>query len=209
MRLPWLFYLFFLVQVSTMLVGGFRYKSLSLPLRILEWLVLMSVVDTAGTWILILLHIPTTWLSHCYTLLELVLISMMYLSWIKLQVRKKMLLWSLAGFTLLWIISKLSIEPLIYSDDLTATISKVIQIAFSTYVLIEVIHESDILWTNDPRMWVAASIILYAAGTIFWYALFQKMLQISPELLRQSYSLNWTLMIVSNLLFVRGFLCKT
>jgi hypothetical protein len=208
MKLPWLFYLFLFMHVSTALVGGFRYKSLPRPMRILEWLVVLSVVDTIGKLILIPFHYHTLWLSHYFTLFELMFITFMYALWFKLQSRKKILYWSLVGFTLLWIIGKVSFEPFSSPDDWTATVSKVLQIAFSIYILIDVIRESDILWTNDPRMWAAAGIILYAAGTLIWFALFNRMLQDSPELLRQSYSVNWTVLIISNLFFIRGFLCK-
>ena len=209
MRIPLLYYIVLMSQLCTAIVGGFRYKSLSLPLKILEWLFIISVVDTVGSWFLFSFHIHTFWPSHYYTLIELVFITMIYINWIKQQNKKTFFLLCLAGFTLLWIIGKFSFEPFSYSDDWTATISKILQIAFSVFILIEVMQESDILWMNDPRLWVAISIILYAAGTLFWFALFNKMLQISPERLRQSYSLNWILIIISNLFFIRSFLCKT
>jgi len=115
----------------------------------------------------------------------------------------------LAGFAVLWIVSKFSFEPFSLADDGTATISKILQIAFSVYLLIEIVKESELVWTDDSRLWVVVSLIIYAAGTLFWFAFYNKMLQASPDRLIEVYSLNWTLMIISNLLFLRAFLCKT
>jgi hypothetical protein len=208
MRLPWLYYIFVLVHIITAFVGGFRYKSLPRPLRPLVWLISISVVDSLGKWVLISYNIRTLWLSHYFTLLELILISLMYAAWTKQDNRKKTLYWCIGAFFLFWIVGKFSFEPFSYPDDLTATISKVLQILFSLFILIDVNRESNIEWSNDPRMWIAAGIILYAAGTLLWYAFFEKMLQESPERLRQSYFLNWILLISSNLFYIRGFLCR-
>jgi hypothetical protein len=208
MRIPVLYYFFLLVQIITALVGGFRYRILPRPLRILEWLIIINVVDSGLKWILIPFHVHTLWLSHFYTLLELIFIFFMYSLWMKPHGRRLVFLICLIVFVFFWIVSKVSFEPLSLADDWTATISKVLQIVFSAYLLLDVVKESDIVWINDPRFWIATSTILYAAGSLFWYALFNKMLQISPDFLKQSYSLNWTLMIVSNLLYMRGFLCK-
>ena len=190
-------------------MGGFYYKSLPRPLRILEWLIVISVVDTGVEWFLNSFRIHNLWIMHFYTIIELIFVVMIYSSWMKQRRSRSVLLLCLAGFTILWIVSKFSFEPLSLTDDWTATISKVLQIAFSAYLLLDVVKESDIVWTNDPRFWIATSTIIYAAGSLFWYALFNKMLQISPDLLKQSFSLNWILMIVSNMLYIRGFLCKT
>jgi hypothetical protein len=111
-------------------------------------------------------------------------------------------------FIILWVVSKFSFEPLSLADDGTASISKILQIAFSVYLLVDIVKESDLLWTADPRFWVVVSIMIYAAGSLFWFALYNKMLQASPGQLKEVYSLNWTLMIISNLFFLRAFLCK-
>jgi hypothetical protein len=114
----------------------------------------------------------------------------------------------LVVFAILWIVSKFSFEPFSLADDWTATISKVLQIAFSGYLLVDVVKESEIAWTNDPRFWVAAGTIIYSAGSLFLFALFNKMLQISTERFMIIWPLNWVFMIISYLLYTRGFLCK-
>jgi hypothetical protein len=208
MGLPWLYYVFLLVHVITVLVGGFRYKSLPRPLRVLEWLIFISLVDTIFQMTLAFYDIHNLWTMHCFTIIEFTFVVILYSSWIKNRRYQSILFLCLVGFVVLWIVSKFSFEPFSLADDGTSSISKILQIAFSAYLLVDIVKESDLVWKDDPRLWVVVSILIYAAGSLFWFALFNKMLQISPERLRQTYFLNWILMIISNLLFLRAFLCK-
>jgi hypothetical protein len=208
MRLPVLYYFFLLVVVFTAFVGGLRYRSLTRPLRILEWLAIISVIEAIGKLILISFGVHTLWVSHFYTPAEFALIVFMYSCWIKLPHVRLILFVCFAVFIIFWIICKWTLEPFTLADDWTATFSKVFQIIFSAYLLVELVKDSDIEWTNSPLFWVTTSIIIYSAGSLFMYALYNKMLQESFVRLRFVMSLNWILMIISNLFFIKGFLCK-
>ena len=208
MNFPGLFYFSLLIVIVTALVGGFRYRILPRPLKILEWLILFSIIEVGVQWFLASYHIRNLWTSHYYSLIEIIFVTFMYSSWVKQKQYKAVLFLCLAGFIILWIISKFTFEPLSMSDDGTATVSKILQILFSTYLLVIVVRESDIIWTNDPRLWVVAGTIIYCAGSIFLFALFTRMLQISQDRLKVVWFLNWILIIVSNVFYMRGFLCK-
>jgi len=208
MKAPVLFYIYLLVQSVTAMVGGFRYRNLPRPLRILEWMIIISTVGVIAELIFASLHIHNLWMSHFYTLIELVCVTLICSSWMKQRRNRLLVLLCLSMFIFLWIISKFTFEPFSLLDGWTSAISKILQITFSGFILVDVVKESDIVWTDDPRLWIAGGVIIYAAGTLFWFALFNKMLQNSPERLMQVYSLNWILMIISNLLYARGFLCK-
>jgi len=208
MKVPILFYIFLLIEILTALVGGFRYRSLPRPLRILEWLIIVSIFEVIAQFTLGYVKIHNAWTMHFITLIEIVFVFLMYSLWIKQTQSRLMLLFCLSAFIVLWIISKFTFEPLSLLDGWTATIAMILQIIFSTLLLVDVVKESDIIWTDDPRFWIATGIIIYSAGSLFWFAFFNKMLQISPERLKQVFYLNWILSIISNLLYARGFLCK-
>ena len=208
MNFPGLFYFSLLIVIVTALVGGVRYRNLPRPLKILEWLILFSIIEVGLQWFLASYHIHNLWTSHYYSLIEIIFVTFMYSSWVKQKQYKVVLFLCLAGFIILWIVSKFTFEPLSIADDGTATVSKILQILFSTYLLVIVVRESDIVWTNDPRLWVVAGTIIYCAGSIFLFALFNRMLQISQDRLKVVWFLNWILIIVSNVFYMRGFLCK-
>jgi hypothetical protein len=208
MHFPVLFYISLLIVIVTALVGGFRYRNLPRPLKTLEWLIIINIVEMGVQWILASIRIHNLWTSHFYSLVEIIFVTFMYSSWVKQKQFKLILFLCLAGFSILWIISKFTFEPFSIADDGTATVSKILQILFSAYLLVIVVRESEIIWTNDPRLWVVAGTIIYSAGSIFLFALFNKMLQISHDRLKVVWFLNWILIIVSNVLYARGFLCK-
>jgi hypothetical protein len=208
MKLPVLFYIAMLFEIVTALVGGFRYRNLPRPLRILEWLLIINIAEVGVQWIVASLHYHNLWTSHFYTFIEFFLLVLIYSSWVKSD-RNRLMLWlCLSGFIIFWIVSKFTFEPLSRLDGWTAAISKILQITFSIFLIMDVVKESDIVWRDDPRLWVIAGIIIYSAGSIFIFALFNRMLQISPDRLKIIWSLNWTLIIIANLFYARGFLCK-
>ncbi|RPI05282.1 MAG: hypothetical protein EHM64_07090 [Ignavibacteriae bacterium] len=177
-------------------------------MRFLEGRIILDIFVTGFQWILAFHNIRNLWVLHYSTIIELSFIVVIYSYWIRQKPYQLILRLCLAGFFILWIISKFTFEPLSLSDGGTATISKILQIFFSAYLFVIVIKDSEIIWTNDPRFWIAASIIINAAGNLFLSALFNKMLQISPERLIQVYSLTWVLGIFVSSLMIRGFLCK-
>jgi hypothetical protein len=207
-KLPLLTYIVLVTQCGVALVGGFRYKNLPQPLRILEWLTIFNVGMVCIEWALATFHIYNLWMSHFSTMIELTAVVFIYAFWMKQRRDQRVLYVCLLIFAILWTVSKFSIEPFSVADDWTSAISKVMEITFSGYLLLNVVKESDMIWTNDPRIWVTTGVIIYSAGSLFLFALFNKMLQISPAYLLNLWSVNWVLIIVSYLLFAKAFLCK-
>jgi hypothetical protein len=201
-------YIVVLIQFGAICVGGFRYRSLPQPLRLLEYLLIFAFVMTIIEWNLASQSINTLWAAHISTIVELVIVLIIFSFWTKHYLNRLVLFGCLTGFIIFWIISKLLFEPFSQFDGWTAAVSKIIQIIFSSILFVEVIKDSDIDWTKDPRFWVAAGIIIYSAGSLFLFALFNKMLLISPDRLKFVWSLNWIFSIIANLLFARAFLCK-
>ena len=201
-------YIVVLIQFGAICVGGFRYRSLPQPLRLLEYLLVFAFIMTIIEWILASQSINTLWAAHISTIVEFVIVLIIFSFWMRHDLSRLVSFGCLIGFIIFWIISKLLFEPFSQFDGWTAAVSKIIQITFSSILFVEVIKDSDLDWSKDPRFWVAAGIIIYSAGSLFLFALFNKMLLISPDRLKFVWSLNWIFSIISNLLFARAFLCK-
>jgi len=208
MRIPILFYITQLVKIIAALVGGFRYRNLPRPLKILEWLIIVGLVEVGVQWIQASHHINNLWTGHLFTLFEFIFVVLMYSAWMKGRRNQLMLLVCLSAFILFWIVSKFTFEQFSRLDGWTAAVSKILQITLSIFILVDIIKESDLVWTKDSRFWVVAGIIIYAAGSIFIFALFNKMLEISVDRLKMVWHINWSLMIISYLFYARSFLCK-
>ena len=207
--MPLLSYIYLLSEVAVMIVGGTLYKRLPRALRILTGLILFNVIETAFEWLFASFSIRNLWMSHVNTLVEFVLIMVLYSFWLRTPFIRRILPLCFIMFVSIWIVSKFTFEPFTQLDSWTATISKFIQIFFSVVILVDVVKGVDIVWTNDHRFWVTAGIVIYSAGSMFMFALFNKMLVLSPDYLKVVWSLNWVLLILSNLLYIRGYLCKS
>jgi hypothetical protein len=206
--MPVLFYISQLIVILTAMVGGFRYRNLPRPLKILEWLTIVSLVEVGVQRILGSHHINNLWTVHLFTLFEFICVVLIYSAWMKERRNQVMLVVCLSAFILFWIVSKFTFEPFSRLDGWTSAISKILQITLSIFILVDVIKESELVWTRDSRFWVGAGIIIYAAGSIFIFALFNKMLEISVDRLMMVWHINWSLMIISNLFYARSFLCN-
>ena len=208
MRLPVLFYLYCIIQVGAAAVGGFRYRYLLPPLRLLVILIVFSSLEMFAQWILATRHIRNLWLSHFYTLMEFSILSGMYLFWIPQLKYRRMLIVCYLVFLLIWITGKWTFETLAQDDGWTNSLSKIIQIGFGILVLHTVAQDHTDSWFSDSRFWVTAGIVIYASGSLFLEALFSRLLNASPELLRSVWALNWILLSIMNVLYVRGLLCR-
>jgi hypothetical protein len=208
MKVPFLAYMAIFVQGVVAVLGGFYYKSLPNPLKLLTWLLGIIFLESIASFILALLNIHNLWLSHVNTIIEFVLLVAIYFLWMKSRYVRSLMFICLIAFCVIWIISKFTFESFSQVDGWTTAISKIFQIVFSAFMLVEVIKEDEIIWMNDQRFWVAAGVIIYSAGSLFMFALFNEMLHVSPRRLLQIYSINWVLLIISNLFYARGFLCK-
>ena len=126
-----------------MCVGEVRYRSVSQPLRILEyWFIYGCVSDVVGN-ILAEHNIHNLWMSHIDTIAGIVAVLMIYSFWIKQRLGNLILYGCLIGFITIWIISKIFFEPFSQMDGLTGSISDIIQIAFSSFILVEVIKDNE------------------------------------------------------------------
>jgi hypothetical protein len=206
--MPILAYIAFGAILFAMLVGGFNYRNLPRALRILVWLLSFNVVLTTVERILGMNNIKNLWMMHISTAVEYLLFFFIFYIWIEFSRTRLVLKTALVLFSCLWIISKFTFEPFSQADDLTAAVSKVIQIFFSSLLLVDVIKESDIVWKKDSRFWIASGTIIYCSGTIFLFALFNPMLAASRELLKTVYMINWILVILANVFYSIGFLCR-
>jgi len=207
--MPLTFYLclYFITLVSV--IGIVKYKHLSNSLRFIEWYVVSSVISA---WIEHVLgsyyHIHTLWLFHFNTFIELLLVLFALYHWRSSELNGKLLKWSFYVYAIVWIVGMFTFEPLTMSDDYSGSISQLIQLGFSIWLLFTVLEDDSVIWKNDPRFWVASGIILYCASTFFLFSLFDVLLSKSSQMLRTLTYLNWWFIILTYIFYLRAFLCK-
>jgi hypothetical protein len=60
-----------------------------------------------------------------------------------------------------------------------------------------------------PVFWVAMGVLLYASGTLLVLGLSNHLLQLGKPYFDVAWHINWSLLIIANLLYTKGMLCKS
>ena len=208
MNIPLLFYITLFIDCIVAVWVIFRWKYSTVQQRLISLLLVASAVAEVIELCMTLYHIRNLWVSQIFTLIEYILILSVCYLWKPKKTDKRILIIFIIAFTILWIVSKFTFEPFYLGDTYTSSVSKIIQIIVAASVLFDVLQDTDIQLKTDARLWISAGVIIYASGTLFLFALFNMMLDTSPDLIRTLWPINWILIIVFTLLLARGVWCR-
>ena len=201
----------FITRVVECIVGFIGIKKMThliLPLQILAWYFIISIIIDIIVDILVYYKIPTYLESQSLTVIELLLFSSIFYLW-RTSKRNGYLVWiGCAVYLLIWIIGKFTFEPITGWDNYTEPIDQLFQIGFGGWLLLGILKETDIALKEDPRFWILSGIVLHAVATFFFFGLFTPMLISNRKLLRAIWPLNDAVLIMQYFFFLRAFLCK-
>lgn len=189
-------------------VGLRRYKQLTVPLQILEWYIVCSLVVDIIIDVMVYKKIHTYLLGHSFAVIELLLFSCIFYLW-RISKRNGFLIWAgFATYFLIWIIGKFTFEPITGWDNYSLPVSQLIQIGFGGWILLGILKETNIVWKVDIRFWVLSGIVLYAVATFLFFGFFTPMLISNQKLLKAIWPLNDAFIVMQYIFFLRAFLCK-
>ncbi|MGD1043780.1 MAG: hypothetical protein ABR936_00480 [Bacteroidota bacterium] len=144
---------------------------------------------------------------HAYFLMEYIFIISIISIWQESHWMRRIFQALILLYILFWIVAKLTFEPLSGSFSLTASISQVILSLGAGYTLFVVIGNRIQTLIHYDRFWVLLSFVIYYAGTLLFIALREILIHYSIETFFFVNSIDWSLKILFNVLFVKGFLC--
>ena len=154
---------------------------------------------TRDQWTLIIINITT--------LIEYIFIMFIISSWQESQTIKRVMRILFWSYILFWIIAKLTFEPISGLYSITLSISQVILALSAGYTLFVVIGNHTQPLTRHQLFWMLIAFILNYTGTLIPTALGGVFFTQPGEALILLYSINWVLVIFSNILFTIGILC--
>jgi hypothetical protein len=189
-------------------IGFTKYKQFILPLQILEWYTIGSLIDYCIIDVMIYKKIHTYLVGPIFSVFELLLFSCIFYAW-RTSKRNGFLIWAgFAAYLLIWIIGKFTFEAITGWDNYSEPISQLIQIGFGGWILLKISKETNIVLREDIRFWVLSGIVLYAVATFFFFGLFTPMLMSNRKLLLLIWSFNDLFIVIQYIFFLRAFLCK-
>jgi hypothetical protein len=144
---------------------------------------------------------------HVNTLVEFIFIMFIIYSWKELQKTRRLLMLLLCSYILFWIFAKVTFEPISGLYSITSSVSQVILALSSGYTLFIVIGNHVQPLVRNQLFWVLIAFVLNYTGTLIPTALAGVFFTQPGEALVLLYSINWVLVIFSNILFAIGILC--
>ena len=114
------------------------------------------------------------------------------------------------GYTLFWFISKWTFEKWDQPGSYTLTVSTLVFILFSLYMLYRLVSRKDS--SGEPirgnfQFWVTSGILLYFAGSAIEFLMLSLIVNLSREAFFNIWSIHWSINVVVNICFAFGFLC--
>lgn len=154
---------------------------------------------TRDQWTLIIINIMT--------LLEYIFIMFILVTWQESLTMKRVMTILLWIYILFWFAAKISFEPITTLNSITLSISQVILALSAGYTLFVVIGNHTQPLARHQLFWMLIAFILNYTGTLIPTALGGVFFTQPGEALILLYSINWVLVIISNILFTIGILC--
>jgi NADH:ubiquinone oxidoreductase subunit 6 (subunit J) len=158
--------------------------------------------------ILIKLGKHNLWVTHFSTLIEFLLLSGVFYIWKKKKRQKQTIVILASVFIVLWIVSKYTFESFEQYDNYTTGIARVLEIAYAISLLFDILQDAHTTLWKDARIWVASGVLIYSAGVILVFVLFNELFKVSESVLRLLWHINWSLLILSSILYFRGIMCR-
>ncbi len=141
MSLDYVYVAIYTAQVFVCVVGFIglrRYKQLTLPLRILEWYIICSLIVDIVIDVMVHKKIHTYLMGQSFAVIELLLFSCIFYLW-RTSKRNGFLIWAgFAVYLLIWIIGKFTFESFTGWDNYTEPIAQLIQIGFGGWILLRI-----------------------------------------------------------------------
>lgn len=183
-----------ITKVPAIVVGGYWFKRLSLPFRLIWLQVLLALcIESAGRYISINLHHYNTWLFNCYTLVgEVWLLAWVAYLFLRQRSLRLIILPSMLVVTAIW-------QYGVYTEGINLQYSPFMLASFVFNIIIYLVilfyHSlGKRLFMQNPVVWYSLSVIVFFAGALPYYGAFNYMREHHPELLKSLFGpIIWTL----------------
>lgn len=173
-------------------------------------LFIMFSVDLCNTLIQFLLAnagIRNLFLSHFYIPFEFLFFLWIFSRWFG-GASKPVLRSISVLFLLFWAASHVSLEKFTEQAFYTSLLSKILGAAVSIVFLHRISADSGQSILKDQRFWFLSGLLIFASGGILFSSLRTVIDKLPPDGLLVAYSAHWVILIVTNVFYAIGFLCK-
>lgn len=209
MKLPLIAYFSMLSFVVPIFVGSIRYSRLDRVLKLFLGFCIAMFLQVIVEFILLRLAINNLEIENLGMAVETLFLGSIYYAAIKPGSYRRTVAVLMAVYLVLWGVSRLWFHVPRTIDALENTLGKTVIICFGLVFSFYELKVTTGPIASNAMTWVALGSMLYAVGTIVIYGLANVLLKMSFPYFNMAWMINFTLIIVSNLLYAKAFLCTT
>ena len=190
-------------------VGVARLSHLSKPVRILTVLCILACVNIAAQFYLASLRLTNYFISDFYSVVEVSLLCTVFCFSIVSRGTRRVLTAMAVLYVAFWVVDMVWFHNPAQIDSVMAIVSRFFLVVMSLVTLQTAMRDEASHITGRPVFWVVIGVLLYSSGTMVVFAVSNELLNLDPSYFDIAWHVNWSLLIIANLAYTRGMLCKS
>ncbi len=189
-------------------VGIVRFQKLGRGMRFLALLCVLACVQLIAENIVGWIFRNNYVLVDFYTLVEFTLLAVVFFVSVKSEISRFGLAALFVAFFIYWTIDMIQRRDPNEINTNLAMVSRVFLIAVSLIGFHHALKEGAAEISHTPIFWVSFAVALYSAGTLIVFGLSNQLLAMGRVYFDIGWHINWILLIVANLMYSKGMLCR-
>lgn len=194
------------VPLVPLVFGLFAFKNLGDRLKILFYYVCFASVVSILTSLIANSGTNTMPLLHMYVPVELLLLTLFYVNYIKEYINRKYIWAILGAFIAFSVLNVLFFQKIATYPYLLRAVESIILVVFSVLYFYKVMVEAKIKkLSKDPMIWINTGMLFYFSGNFFFHILLQLAVTTSNDFAKKMVYFFWTTNILFYLVLAIGF----
>jgi hypothetical protein len=194
--------------VAAGVVGVVRFRRLEIGTRILAVLCIVAPMQLTLSFVMSRLGIRNYEVLNNYRPFELLLIGAVLYGLSVHAVVRRIVAVGVTLFLALWIVDLNTLDDPTQINNRMAMLSRIIVIVMTLPALYFGQRATSGLFSQSPLFWVGTAALLYSSGSLFVVGFSNQLAAGSRETFISAWHINWSLLIMNNLFYMKGLLCK-
>jgi hypothetical protein len=209
MSIPVISYFSCFSYLGPILLGIFRFKRLNRPMKLFLFLCVVFFIDYIIQLAFSIFSVNNWEISNYEMFGETIVLAIVFITAVNHAVVRTVYI----ALLIIYMISWCMIGALFHSPDkldtLAMTLGMLLIICFCITYLYQDFKLNTGPLSGNPMFWVTVGSLLYNIGVIIMVGLANELTAMGYTYFLMAWYINFTLIIVANVLYMKGFLCRT
>ena len=191
------------------IAGLKRFPKSSRAIRILAVLCVLACINVGAQLFLAMRKEKNYFISDYYRVVETSLLCAVFYFSVVSQKLRNLLVGMGIVFALIWAVDVLWFNTHDQMSNGIAMISRITVLLMSFIALQAAMKDEFLPLAERSIFWVGIGAAIYSSGTLLLLGLSHYLLQLGPDYFIAAWHINWALLIVANLFYTKGMLCRS